>query len=71
MIRRRNSAAAALLLLAMIQPIQGFAGPYEDGDLAFRKKSYEAAFRHWLPAASPFNPGLACNQRDASTISSG
>ncbi|GEP53359.1 hypothetical protein RSO01_05250 [Reyranella soli] len=52
MIRRCNSVAAALLLLAMIHPIAGHAGPYEGGDLAFHKKNYEAALRHWRSAAS-------------------
>ena len=52
MIRRSNYVAAALLLLALIHPVAGHAGPYEDGDAAFRKKNYEAALRHWQPAAS-------------------
>ena len=40
MIRRSNTVAAALLLLAIIHPVVGHAGPYEDGDSAFRKKNY-------------------------------
>ena len=51
MIRRCKSVAAALLLLATIHPVEGLAGPYEDGDLAFHKKNYEAALRHWQPMA--------------------
>ncbi len=57
MVRRGKSAAATLLLLAMIHPVVGHAGPYEDGDLAFRKKNYQAALRHWQPAASAGHAG--------------
>ena len=52
MIRRWNSVATALLLLVTIHPVVGHAGPYEDGDQAFRKKNYVAARRYWQPAAS-------------------
>ena len=51
MIRRRKVVAATLLVLATIHFGEGLAGPYEDGDLAFRKKNYEAALRHWQPLA--------------------
>jgi TPR repeat protein len=51
MTRRCNGVVAALLLLATIHPVEGLAGPYEDGDQAFRKKNYEAALRHWHPMA--------------------
>ena len=57
MIRRCNRIATALLSLAMIYPIEGLAGPYEDGDVAFRKKNYEAALQHWRPAASAGHAG--------------
>ena len=57
MIRRCKRIAAALLSLAMIYPIEGLAGPYEDGDVAFRKKNYEAALQHWRPAASSGHAG--------------
>ena len=52
MIRRYNSVVAAVLLLAMIHPVVGHAGLYEEGDAAFRTKNYEAALRHWQPAAA-------------------
>ena len=52
MIRRCNLVVAALLLLATIYPVEGLAGPYEDGDQAFLKKNYEAALRHWRSVAS-------------------
>jgi uncharacterized protein len=51
MIRRWNRVVTALLLLATVHPLEGLAGPYEDGDQAFRKKNYEAALRHWQPMA--------------------
>jgi hypothetical protein len=51
MIRRCNRVAAALLLLTMIHPVEELAGAYEDGDLAFPKKNYGAALRHWQPTA--------------------
>ena len=57
MIRRCNRIAAALLSLAMLHPVEGLAGPYEDGDQAFRKKNYEAALQHWRPAASAGHAG--------------
>jgi TPR repeat protein len=57
MIRRCTSAVAALLMLATIHPIEALAGPYEDGDLAFRKKNYESALRLWRPAASAGHAG--------------
>jgi len=57
MIRRCNYAAAALLLLAVSHPIEGLAGPYEDGDLAFRNKNYEAALRQWRPVAASGHAG--------------
>jgi len=57
MIRRCKCIAAALLSLAMIYPIESLAGPYEDGDVAFRKKNYEAALQHWRPSASAGHAG--------------
>ena len=51
MFRKWNRVVAALLLLATIHPVEGLAGPYEDGDQAFRKKNYEAALRYWHPMA--------------------
>jgi TPR repeat protein len=57
MIRRCNGVAAAWLLLAMVHPVEGLAGPYEDGDQAFRKKNYEAALKHWRPVASAGHAG--------------
>jgi len=60
MIRRCKRIAAALLSLAMIYPIEGLAGPYEDGDVAFRKKNYEAALQHWRPAWPDDAAGRQC-----------
>ena len=57
MIRRCNRIAAALLSLAMLHPVEGFAGPYEDGDVAFHKRNYETALQHWRPAASAGHAG--------------
>lgn len=57
MIRMCIGVAAALLLSATVRPAEGLAGPYEDGDLAFRKKNYEAALRHWRPVASSGHAG--------------
>ena len=57
MIRRCNRIAAALLSLAMLLPVEGLAGPYEDGDAAFHKKNYESALQHWRPAASAGHAG--------------
>jgi uncharacterized protein len=50
-------AARAFLLFALLYPTTSQAGPYEDGDLAFRRKSYKAAMRHWHPIAVAGHPG--------------
>jgi hypothetical protein len=54
MIRRCNGVAATLLVFATIHSGEVLAGPYEDGDLAFRKKNNEAALRR--PLTGPILP---------------
>lgn len=47
----RGAVVAFLLLLASSFPGASHAGPYEDGDEAFRRKSYAVAMKHWHPLA--------------------
>src|SRR5262249_13137510 len=49
-------ASDAFLLLALLYPTISQAGPYEDGDLAFRRKNYEAAMKQWHPIAMAGDP---------------
>lgn len=53
---RCNLVVCILLLLALIHPTPARAGPYEDGDLAFRRKNYAIAMKHWLPIAKAGHP---------------
>jgi len=48
---RYTLLATALLLVGMFHPTTSRADAYEDGDLAFRGKNYEAALKHWHPIA--------------------
>lgn len=45
------AAVALFLLLAASYPVAAHAGPYEDGDAAFRSRNYEAALKLWQPLA--------------------
>lgn len=49
----RGAIAAFLLLLLLVSSYPGAsrAGPYEDGDDAFRRKNYAAALKLWHPLA--------------------
>jgi len=53
---RYELIAKILLLLALVHPTPARAGPYEDGDLAFRRKNYAIAMKHWLPMATAGHP---------------
>ena len=48
---RCKRAVAFLVLLLSSYPIAAHAGPYEDGDAAFRARNYAAAFKLWQPLA--------------------
>lgn len=39
------------VMLVLVRPIPSLAGPYEDGDSAFRRKDYAIALKHWQPLA--------------------
>ena len=56
MLGRCNVAPVTFLLLALLYPTTSQAGPYEDGDLAFRRKNYEVAMRQWYPIAVAGHP---------------
>ena len=47
----RTAAAALLLLLVASYSTATHAGPYEDGDAAFRSRNYAAALKLWQPLA--------------------
>lgn len=47
----RFRAVALLFLLAASYPPAALAGPYEDGDAAFRSRNYAAAMKFWQPLA--------------------
>jgi uncharacterized protein len=48
---RCKGFAATLVVLALGLPVQVLAGPYEDGESAFRRKDYATAMKHWQPVA--------------------
>jgi TPR repeat protein len=48
---RCKGFAASLVVLVLVQPIPSLAGPYEDGDSAFRRQDYAIAMKHWQPLA--------------------
>ena len=48
---RRKGFAASLVMLVLVAPLPSLAGPYEDGDSAFRRKDYAIAMKHWQPLA--------------------
>ncbi len=48
---RCKGFATLLVLLAFAHPIHAIAGPYEDGDAAFRRKEYAVAMERWRPLA--------------------
>lgn len=48
---RCKGVAASLVVLVLLAPIPSLAGPYEDGDSAFRRKDYAIAMKHWRPLA--------------------
>jgi TPR repeat protein len=56
MLGKCKVAAEAFLLLALLYPTTSQAGPYEDGDLAFRRKNYEGAMKLWYPIAVAGHP---------------
>ena len=41
----------ACVALVLVAPIPSLAGPYEDGESAFRRKDYAMAMKHWQPLA--------------------
>jgi hypothetical protein len=45
------SFAIPLTVWALAGPLSALAGPYEDGDAAFRRKDYAAAMARWRPLA--------------------
>jgi TPR repeat protein len=49
--RQRPSLAISLLLGVLLFATPAIAGLFEDGDLAFKKKDYEAVHRLWMPLA--------------------
>jgi TPR repeat protein len=53
--RRKSTVVAFLLLLLASYPIASQAGPYEDGDAAFRARNYAAAIKLWKPLAEDGN----------------
>jgi uncharacterized protein len=48
---RCKGFAASLVVLVLVWPIASLAGPYEDGDSAFRSNDYAIAMKHWQPLA--------------------
>ena len=48
---RYKGFAASLVMLVLVQPVPSWAGPYEDGDSAFRRKDYTVAMKYWQPLA--------------------
>ena len=52
-----TGVATSLLLFAFLYPIEGIAGPYEDGDSAFQQKDYTTAMQHWRPLAADGHAG--------------
>src|SRR5262245_65040420 len=57
MLGTSTGAATSLLLFALLFPIEGIAGPYEDGDSAFQQKDYTTAMQHWRPLAADGHAG--------------
>jgi TPR repeat protein len=52
-----RGVATSLLLFALLCPIEGIAGTYEDGDSAFQRKDYTTAMQHWKPIAAAGHAG--------------
>jgi TPR repeat protein len=52
---RSTSLALFLSLLVLGRATASLAGPYEDGAVAFQRKDYDAAMRHWRPLAEAGN----------------
>jgi uncharacterized protein len=48
---RCKGFAAPLVVLALGLPVHVLAGPYEDGESAYRRKDYAAAMKRWHPLA--------------------
>lgn len=48
---RCKGLAASLVVLVLVRSIPSLAGPYEDGDSAFRRNDYAIAMKHWQPLA--------------------
>lgn len=44
---RYKGFAASLVMLALVRPMPSLAGPYEDGDSAFRRQDYAIAMKYW------------------------
>ena len=42
----------AASLVVLVLPIASLAGPYEDGDAAFRRNDYALAMKYWQPLAN-------------------
>ena len=52
---RCRGCTISVVLLSVVYSAHSFAGPYEDGDSAFRRKDYTAAMKHWRPLAEGEN----------------
>jgi TPR repeat protein len=48
---RCKGLATLIIVLAFAAPSHALAGPYEDGDAAFRRKDYAVAMERWRPLA--------------------
>lgn len=55
MLCRITRLALCLSLLLLGTATASLAGPYEDGEVAFQRKEYDAAMRHWRPLAEAGN----------------
>jgi TPR repeat protein len=50
--RYKGFAASLVVLMVLVRPIPSHAGPYEDGDAAFRRNDYDTAMKYWQPLAN-------------------
>lgn len=50
--RYKGFAASLVVLMVLVRPIPSDAGPYEDGDAAFRRDDYATAMKYWQPLAN-------------------